>query len=230
LHVEGDVAVDVAPVSLNADATITGTLFYGDSPPSIAGGASLDARGGSVRSSGMCTDEQSPTLDISSLIAARVDDNDNSTVQPELDKLTHVSGPVTVRLPCGRYYVRQIEGAGMLTIHALGNITLYVGNEVNIGGGLHVSTAQGSRVTLVVAADVRVKGGFRMGEAGNPRMQLVVGGEHVYFERGDTFVGGALYAPQADLLSDAPLEIEGAVPRARVSERGVAEYGAAHPV
>jgi hypothetical protein len=205
-HAVGDIAVDGVP-NFGAATSIDGALLYSGVAPTCV--CSIEATH-ITQSAANCARAMGGLLDIVQTVRERATDNDNDSAPASLSRLSNVATAMAVTLPCGRYYVPAIEGSGGLTIHALGNLALFVDGRVRLDGGLSIDAPAGARVTLVVNGAFHITGGFKLGDASTARHVLAVASQ-VFLEGGDNVIGGSVYVPYDQLLlSSGQLTVHGA--------------------
>lgn len=209
LHVTGSVAVDNI-ASLSAEVQVDGDLRYGrvQYPP---GGAEAKARS-TVQSTTTCVLPSTLDLDVALTVQARATDNDNAQASEELSRLARWTGEQSITLPCGRYYLSEIDGGGgSMTVNATGNVALFVDGGVSAKQGLQIRATPSARVSLVVNGSVHVIGGFQLGELADAR-HLLLAASQIHLEQGKNTIGGVLYAQTEDvLLVNGTLDVNGAV-------------------
>jgi hypothetical protein len=209
LHVTGNVAVD-SIASLSAEVQIEGDLRYGrlQSEP----GTPEPITQSTVQATMTCTLPSALSLDVAKTIQARASDNDNDQASEELARLAHWNGEQTISLPCGRYYLSEIDGGdGSMTVNATGNVVLFVDGSVSAKQGLQLRAAAGSRISLVVNGSVHVIGGLQLGELSDAR-HLLLASRQIHLEQGKNTIGGVLYSQTEDvLLVNGTLDVKGAL-------------------
>ena len=214
LQVDGDVSVDIKEANFNAPANIDGVLLYaGTADTSMLHATFVEH---TAPNCGIGSE-----LDIAALVHSFASDNDDGS--ENLDKLRNFSGDTSVTLHCGRYYVAGIDGDGKLTVHVDGNVALFVDGNVHLPSGFVFDAPDPARVTLVVNGQMNVNG-LVIGDADADRHWLVMGtGPQLHFESGMNVIGGTLYAPSVDLVTDknTPLQVNGAVFVNRVQINGM---------
>jgi hypothetical protein len=216
LQVEGDVSVDAAAISFGADAHIAGALRYGGSmgPGVTDSSVTLDARGGVEHSDPNCAVDPALGFDLDSALKAAEASNDNASIGDALAKLANFVGDTSVSLPCGQYVAGGLEGDGKLTLHATGNVIVFVKGNVQLEKGFVIDATANARVTLIVSGSLNVRGGFTLGDPTADRHLLIAGnGKQLHFSPGTNVIGGSIYAPTIELLLDpsATLQVNGAV-------------------
>jgi hypothetical protein len=209
LRIKGDVAVDGAQVNFGAPTMVEGTLRYSGS---LEASTYAPAAFASLMAAPSCGQQPGVLLDISDAVQRRATDNDNANPQAtaQLLAIEHFTTPTSISLPCGRYYVEAIDGLDALSIHAQGNVALFVGGSVQLQRGFQITADLGARVTLVVNGAFHVTGGFNLGDLATGRHVLVAAAQ-INLDGGNSTIGGDVYAPNDELLSVGTLDIHGAV-------------------
>jgi cytoskeletal protein CcmA (bactofilin family) len=208
LHVTGSVAVD-RTASLSSDVAIEGDLRYGSLLYET--GTKEAAVRSSVQSTTTCQLPSSLSLDVAASVQARAKDNDNDQASEELAQLARWNGEQSITLPCGRYYLSEIDGDGSMTVNAMGNIVLFVDGSVSAKQGLQIRAAPSARVSLIVNGSVHVIGDLSLGELSDAR-HLLLAANQIHLEQGKNTIGGVLYAQSEDvLLVNGTLDVNGAV-------------------
>jgi hypothetical protein len=150
-------------------------------------------------------------VEVAASVQARANDNDNDRATEQLALLSRWSGQESITLPCGRYHVSEIDGAGSMTINALGNVAIFVDGALSAKQGLRIVAAESARVSLVVNGSIHIIGGLQLGELSDARHLLMAAGQ-IYLEQGSSSIGGVLYAQTKDiLLVNGTLDVNGAV-------------------
>ncbi|HET8937964.1 MAG TPA: hypothetical protein VFN67_31185 [Polyangiales bacterium] len=208
LHVTGSVAVD-SIASLSADVQIEGDLRYGRLQ--YEPGTPEAVTHSTMQASTTCTLPSSLSLDVAQIVKAHASDNDNDQASEDIARLARWSGEQSITLPCGRYYLSEIDGDGSMTVNAMGNVVVFVDGGVSAKQGLHFRAATGARVSLVVKGSVHVIGGLQLGELSDARHLLLAGGQ-IHLEQGKNTIGGVLYSQTEDvLLVNGTLDVKGAL-------------------
>lgn len=219
LQIDGDVSVDTKAISFGADAHIAGVLRYGGSMAPGADSVTLDARA-VEHSEPNCATDPALGFDLDAALHTAEAANDNASIGDPLAKLANITADTTLTLPCGRYLASGLQGAGKLTLHASGNVIVFVKGNVQLENGFVFDAIPDARITLIVSGTLYVKGGFTLGDPTADRHLLVVGNglvpessiKQIHFNAGTNVIGGSIYAPTLQLLTtSAPLQVNGAV-------------------
>jgi len=207
---------------LGADATIDGSLrisgLYSPlngSPPQVSGSVLEGA-------APACDCEPARLLDVAALVQARASDNDNDRAGLDPASLDDYSGMRALTLDCGRYYLPRLAGSGPLQIEARGRVALFIDGNIELGDTLTLTLQDAASAEIFVRGNVRVNGRVELSTSndGN-RILLMVGGTGNIQLNGPTTIDGSLYAPRAELVTQAGLELHGAMFVRRAALSGV---------
>ncbi len=228
LHSSGNVEA-VESVSVGDDAFVGGAL---SGEIAIAGALHTPACGavpGSVTSAS-CVDEAvtvpppcacaaDELIPIDGIVAhyAMAANNDNAAVGLAPDVFATTGGPRRLDLPCGYYYLDQIQGA--VTIVAHGRTALFVGGDIDASSAMTFTVDPGATLDVYVAGTLHASAALRIGSPAYPRnMRFYVGGTDSSFTparsidlTSDTDLAGLLYAPYGAVVSSSTLEMYGAI-------------------
>lgn len=208
MQVSGGVAAD-NDVTVSADFTIDGELRYTGTLHEIED-AILTARS-TMQGQPTCALPDALRADVASSVQARASANDNDRATEQLALLAQWNGQQSITLPCGRYHLSEIDGSGSMTIHAAGNVALFVDGSVSATQGLKITAAPSARVSLVINGSVHIIGGLQLGELSDARHLLLAAGQ-IHLEQGSNTIGGVLYTQTKDLLlANGTLDVNGAV-------------------
>lgn len=208
LAITGDLCVDRDlswgdRVVVDGELHHTGKLLDAGGPPPQA---STDVQG-----SPACDPARALAPDIGASVRAREADNDNAQAMDAIAQLTRWSGQQSITLPCGRYYLPEIDGDGSMDIQANGHVAIYVAGGVSVKQGLKIHAAPSARVTLVVDGSIHIIGGLTLGELSDAR-HLLISAQQAHFEQGANSIGGLLYVQSEELLLvNGTLDVRGAV-------------------
>ncbi|MET0404830.1 MAG: hypothetical protein ABW123_20605, partial [Cystobacter sp.] len=101
----------------------------------------------------------------------------NASIGLAVDALADYSGAASLELPCGRFYLSRIHGAGSLLVRVTGRAALFVAGDVDVGA-LEVRLEQGAQLDLFVAGGLFARGSVRMGSPRYPaHLRVYVEGE-----------------------------------------------------
>ncbi|HTU59181.1 MAG TPA: hypothetical protein VMF89_12120, partial [Polyangiales bacterium] len=112
LQVTGSAAVDNT-VTLSSEVMVDGELRYAGSLHEIDGGK-LTASS-TIQAQPTCALPEALRADVAGSVQGRANDNDNELALDQLALLSQWTGQQSVTLPCGRYHLSEIDGAGSMT-------------------------------------------------------------------------------------------------------------------
>lgn len=149
-------------------------------------------------------------IEIAPLLAQIEAENDNEAEDLSPRALKQISSDREITLPCGRYHLSEISGAGDVTIKATGRLALAVSGGIDLIGGLRFELSEGAEVDLFVGGVLLLIGADTLGAPESP------GAVRIYTDTDgmldwialDRF-GGNLYAPRAELSVIADLDLRG---------------------
>lgn len=159
-----------------------------------------------------CPCEPSEILDIAALTRWAATHNDNQVERVLTSTSYQDGGPATLSLPCGRYYLTQVNQPGGLDLRAEGRVVLFVDGDFTIGGSLGITIAPGAELDLFVAGQLSVGASARFGDPAAPsKVRTYVGGSGQITLSASAVFGGMLYAPRSDVVFAASSELYGAL-------------------
>lgn len=219
-------------LAVGGDASVNGDLRVEDlfvgGTVLVPDGATVEARGideAPRRDSGPvdvpppcdCAPEQ--LLDIGALVAAHAAENDNAAAGLEADALDGLTGDARITLPCGRYHVDRVSGEA-LTIEATGRVALFVAGDLALGE-LTIDLAPGAEIDLFIAGNVLGQARWTLGDPSQPaNARIYVGGGGTLELAGGATFAGNVYAPNAELVTPASVEVFGSLFARRIAASG----------
>lgn len=160
-------------------------------------------------------------VDIAGYVKVRQNDNDNASVPLAKDATTNLSADKTIDLPCGRYYLDELTGAGRVTFNAKGRVALFLGGNISTSKGFAVTLEPGAELDLFIAGNVVSSGTINLGDPAHPaNVRVYVGGSGTISLSGGGVFTGNVYAPKAEIVLAANTEFYGSVFARRVSTSG----------
>ena len=181
------------------------------------GGATVEAPV-EIASPCQCGDD---VLDIDAIVAAARTDNHNADVDLAADAYADLVSTNVIELPCGRFYLDGVGGAGDLTLQVNGRTALYIGGDLRVSGSLNVELGPEGELDVFVAGTLDGTGSMSFGDPMRPAATRVyVGGSgEVSLQGGSAFVGN-LYAPRAPISIAGSSDIYGSVFGRRIDSAG----------
>ncbi len=162
--------------------------------------------------------------DVGAFVKNHVTAHHNADIGLAVDALADFTGDAALELPCGRFYLTRIHGAGSLLLRVTGRAALLVDGDVDVGG-LDVQLGEEAELDLLVAGGVSARGPVRMGSPGFPsRLRVYVAGAFD-LDAGDPWntlpesseLAGNFYLPRASLDLSRRAELSGSVFAQRVA-------------
>jgi hypothetical protein len=138
--------------------------------------------------------------------------NENRLINLSPDALTRVAVRHEVELPCGRYFVDEISGAGHVIINITGRVALAVAQDVHVAGRLEIRLAPDAELDLFVGGTIFVVGHHAFGDADRPAATrvYVASNEEIHLVGGNR-MNMNLYAPQAHVQTVGIQHINGSI-------------------
>lgn len=122
------------------------------------------------------------------------------------------TGPDTITLPCGRYYLTRVDHPRGLTIRAQDRTVLFVDGDVTLGGGLRIELDPGAELDFFIAGSLTLQAASRLGDEDHPSaVRTYIGGSMPIILSANSLFGGNLYAPSADVMFNASTDLFGAL-------------------
>lgn len=151
-------------------------------------------------------------LDVGTLVDDARTHNDNAKFGIDQKMLNLVVGNIEVTLPCGRFYLEQIAGAGNLIINVSGRVALFIEDDLAAAGNLEFRLAPSAEIDIFVKDNLVLTGRAVFGDASRPAAsRIYVGGEgDVMLVGADRFVGN-LYAPRSLVTAVGYVDVAGSV-------------------
>lgn len=223
LDVSGSLARASSNVTVGGDARVGGDVsvasllvagtFTTSPGAALSGSISAGARAaGAVSVPAACPCGASELVDVAGIIAQHRATNDNASIGLSAGALSSVVADTTVTLPCGRYYLDQIQGGGTVTIRAEGHAALFIGGIVQFSGQLDIELAAGAELDVFIAGALNLPATLRLGDSTRPRaLRLWLATSSTFIVPPGAQIAANVYAPAATLAISAPLEIYGAM-------------------
>jgi hypothetical protein len=197
---------DVDVASLHAAGALTrppGAGRLGDITPAPTDGA--------VTIPAPCRCDAVP---VEAIVEAHRAANHDAAIALEPDALADLHGDASLDLPCGRFYLTRVQASGgaRVTLRAGGRTALFVTEGITVDGTLDVEVADGAELDLFVAGSINLPATALLGDPARPSaLRIYAGAAGAIGLSSGSRLAGNLYAPAADLVSSAPLEVFGAL-------------------
>jgi hypothetical protein len=169
-----------------------------------------------------CDCSPSGLVDIAAIVDYGRAHNDNADVMLDPGALSNVIGiGVDLTLPCGRFYVNSIGGAGSITLHVHGRTALYVGGPVDALGVLNVDLGTEGELDVFIAGDLVSIGAGSWGDRSRPAAsRIYVGGTGDVTLVGASGFVGNVYAPHARITAVGATTVYGSLFGGRIDMPG----------
>ncbi len=149
---------------------------------------------------------------IAAYVEARRSDNDNASISLDPDRFNNFRGDQTLNLPCGRFFLNRITGAGKLTIGVSGRTALFIGSDVNIESDLRVALSGSGELDLFLNGNLTSSAPLNFGDRSAPaRVRLYMGGSRNINLSANSVINGNIYAPESALVTGGNLTVYGAI-------------------
>lgn len=159
-----------------------------------------------------CACAPNQILDIAAIVAQGKQQNDNASIGLDPDALDAVAGIVNIDLPCGRFYLKQIAGAGVIHVNVEGRTALFVDGDIATAGVLDVNIAPAGELDVFVAGNFVPTGVSSFGDVGSPAaVRIYVGGSKDVLLTGVNAFVGNVYAPNANVALTGVTDVYGSI-------------------
>jgi hypothetical protein len=159
------------------------------------------------------------TVDVAGIARSFATDNDNANIGLDPGALT-ASGPVSVRLPCGRYFVTGLgSDDAELTLRVDGRVVLAVDGSLAGSGNLTIELGPDAELDLFVSGAFDWTGPLAIGDARRPAALRIYLGEGLSYS-GEAELAGNLYAPNGVFTAATRTELWGALFAQRIELSG----------
>jgi hypothetical protein len=151
-------------------------------------------------------------IDVAGIVEEYRLSNHNAAIGLASSALADVRGDTSLELPCGLFFLDRIQATGSaVVLRATGRTAVFVAGGITIDGALAVQVAEGAELDLFVAGFLNLPVSVSLGDPLRPRALRIWAGSGGAINLGGSALSGSLYAPNADLSANAPLEVFGAV-------------------
>ncbi|MFP2905174.1 hypothetical protein ACLESD_08975 [Pyxidicoccus sp. 3LFB2] len=202
-RVRGDVSL--------AALTVAGSLTV---PPEYTLGPvqAAEVRREPVAAVTPCACDSASQVDVAALIAHHARDNDNAAIGLDPATLEDLPGARALELPCGRFVLTRISGAGPATLTVRARTALFIQDGVDLDEGLTVDVQPPGELDLFIGGSLTVAGPLLLGSTATPsRVRVYVTRSSVLSLSAGSTLAGNLYAPGASLSTSGTAEVFGSV-------------------
>jgi len=201
--------------NVTGDVRVSGTLH---APTTATVDSQVEANGGVVREAVAvpapcdCSAGAAGFVDIAGAIAAAAAHNDDAAINLAPTALASGAVPAApLSLPCGTFYLTDIDADAAVTLAVHGRTLLAVGGDVQLNGGLSVQLDASAELDLLVSRWLTVTGGTFGAINGPGRFRVwVAGTESVTFD-GAPPIYAVVHAPAAPVSAPSGLPLSGSL-------------------
>jgi hypothetical protein len=197
---------DLGPADVVGDLHHQGTVT---AIPLSVGGANTNAP---VTVAPPCPCGAKNILDVASIVAQAVTNNDDTAAGITPTSWTNVLVDQKVTLPCGRYYLDSLRIAGSLEITVTGRVALFIGADITVLGNLQITLGPTAQIDVFITNDLNLVGLAVFGDKARPAdTRIYVGGSgNVNLVGAGEFVGN-VYAPLSLVTAPGYLDVYGSI-------------------
>jgi hypothetical protein len=159
-----------------------------------------------------CACAPNELLDVGAIVSQGKTLNDNASVGLDPDALDAVVGAADIELPCGRFYLNQIAGAGAIRFGVPGRTALFVDGDIATAGVLDFDVGPAGELDVFVTGNLIPTGATTFGNVARPAaVRIYVGGsKDVLLTGADQFVGN-IYAPRSNVVLTGYSDVYGSI-------------------
>jgi hypothetical protein len=151
-------------------------------------------------------------VDIAGAIATAAGRNDNASINLSPTALAPVTAQKVLELPCGTFYLNDIDADAGVTLVVHGRTLLAVGRDVALSSGLTVQLDPSAELDLLVSRWLTVSGSAPFGATGAPaRFRVWVAGTDSVIFDGAPPTYAVVHAPSAPVSAPAGLPLSGSL-------------------
>ena len=152
------------------------------------------------------------------IAARRPPNNDNALIGLDPDALDNPGGAVRLDLPCGAYYLRDIDSSHPITIVAHGRVALYIDGSIGVSAPLSFSLDPTAELDVFVAGTIGTSERLKLGSPAYPALaRFYLGSDQGIGLSQNLDVGAFLYAAHGPVHSSADIEVFGGLIAGRLS-------------
>jgi hypothetical protein len=172
-----------------------------------------------------CPCSPADIIDVAALVAGARTQNDDAAMGLQVTRFQNVTGSTEVTLPCGRYYVEGISGAGQILVHVDGRVAMFVKGSVGVLGSLKFDLGAKGELDLFIEKDLLLIGTATFGDKNRPAAtRIYVGGAGDVSLVGSSGFVGNIYAPHSKVTAVGYAEVYGSVVAGDFTSPGYARF------
>lgn len=147
------------------------------------------------------------SIPIQKIVDGGKNNNENAAIGLDTDALVRPGDTTVLRLPCGRYYLSEIDLEDETAITTTGRTALFIGGDVNSEDRLLIKPTPGSELDVFIAGDVSIQSDVEVGSAGYPAStRLYVGGPNGWNVYNKSRIGAYVYALPGGVYADNDID------------------------
>ena len=138
--------------------------------------------------------------------------NDNDAIGLEADALASQSQSTVLVLPCGEYYLSEIDIENKTTILAEGRTAIYVDGDIEVANSLTIKPTATGELDVFVSGNVRFQNKAQIGDPAYPAStRFYVGGDEGWKMANSGLVGAYIYAVPGGIDADNKVDLYGGI-------------------
>jgi len=189
--VNGDVTGDGAGVNYQSDLTVPSQYTVGNSV-SVTGSTNRPANDTTINT--VCKRcQQSQQIPIAQIVDNHRNNNDNSTIGLKKDALVQPGGARVLELPCGTYFLNEIDVDDKVTILATGRTALFVDGDLVSNDFITIRAARDAEIDVFVDGKVDLQNEARIGAPAFPALHRFYVSDR-WTSSNNTALGAYVYA------------------------------------
>jgi hypothetical protein len=197
-------------ITANKPMTIGQTLYTPNAPTANVTYGKLVT--GPVTVGDACVCDPAKLVPVNAIVDARQTMNDNASIGLDPAVLDNFGPATRLDLPCGNYYLNQINTNASLTIVAHGHTALYVGGDIKTNQNFQVTVDPTGSFDVFVKATISTNQKFSVGSLNAPAlMRLYLGSTSQLSLNQGFLLAGNLYSALSNVSENQTGDIYGAI-------------------
>ena len=136
--------------------------------------------------------------------------NDNQAIGLSPDAMNGVNDGQVLELPCGEYYLSEMNIDNKATIRVTGRTALYIGGDVRVGSNLTIKPSANAELDVFISGNVSIEEGVELGDAAYPAStRFYVGGQQGVYFSNQARMAGFVYAVPGGITVDEGIQLYG---------------------
>jgi hypothetical protein len=207
-YIAGNLETD-QPFTITGDLYIPAGAEVSPSPDPVSYASRIDQ---DVVVGPPCDCEADDKVPVAGIVTWGQANNDNAALSLDADVLSAPGVDTRVDLPCGNYYLSEIDVANPTVIWAHGRVNLFIGGDITSTSPFLITLDPDAELNIFVAGTVDSSNPLTIGSVLYPALtRLYVGGSAEITLSNPTSIGGYFYAAEGLVNVQNPLEVFGGV-------------------